>query len=144
LAALVEPEGEVVVRADPLGGVYGPGLQGDEQLAAGEIDRGGTEPLQHLASQAGDAHLQSLEVGQAVDLLVEPAAHLDAGVARRLGDQAEAVIELGPELQAAAEIHPGVHLLGGQAEGHRGEELGRFVLSFPVVGRPVAHLCSTA
>jgi len=101
---LMQAEGQVVVGADPLGGVDGAGLQRGEDLAAGHVDDGHAHALHHLAAQARHAHLQAVQVIDGVDLLVVPAAHLHAGGA---GDQhidAEVVIQLVPQLQAAAMV----------------------------------------
>src|SRR3546814_2237240 len=65
---------------------------------------------------------------------------LDAGVA---GDEelaAQLLVDLFGDLQAAAELHPGVLFLGVEAKGHGGEELGGRDLAYPVVRGAVAHL----
>src|SRR5690606_4867949 len=82
---LVDARGQVVVGTDPVGGVDHAGLQGGEHLAAGHDDRGGADAADDFAAQAGHADLQALEVLDAVDFLVEPAAHLHAGVAAQQG-----------------------------------------------------------
>src|SRR3546814_2168007 len=65
---------------------------------------------------------------------------LDAGVA---GDEelaAQLLVDLFGDVQAAAELHPGVLFLGVEAKGHGGEVLGGRDLAYPVVRGAVAHL----
>src|SRR3989338_5336081 len=92
--------------------------------ASGERLWHGAEARHDLAADAGDAHLEALEVGERLDLLAEPAAHLHAGVAAR--EVADVVFfqEIGRESQAPARIHPGVLLARSQPERHgaRSEE----------------------
>src|SRR3546814_3915945 len=104
------------------------------------VDDVGARSFEDRAAEAGNAHLEALEVLQRADLLVEPAASLDAGVA---GDEelaAQLLVDLFGDLQAAAELHPGVLFLGVEAKGHGGEELGGRDLAYPVVRGAVAHL----
>src|SRR5690606_5987398 len=72
---LVQAEGQVVVRADPVAGIDGPGLQGGKYLATGQVDRGRALSTEDFATQPGHTDLQALEVIQLVDFLVEPATH---------------------------------------------------------------------
>ena len=117
LGDLVEAELLVVVGADPFRGV-------DRALFQRRVDvasRGSaavTMPSadQHRAAEAGDAHLDALAVGDGLDLLAEPAAHLHAGVAAEEGDDVVVAVELVEQLLAAAVVDPGVHLPGVQAE----------------------------
>src|SRR3546814_8692559 len=74
LRALVEAEGEVVIGTDPLGGVDGAGLESRRNLAARQVDDVGARSFEDRAAEAGNAHLEALEVLQRADLLVEPAA----------------------------------------------------------------------
>ena len=140
LGHFVKAHDVVVQGAHPLGGVDDPALQVGEDLAARSQHHGAAGLGQHLAAQAGDAHLQALEVVDGVDLLVEPAAHLHAGVARRAGDQVEGGVGFFPQLQAVAAPEPGGHAHRVEAEGHRREPLGRRSLARPVVGRAAAGL----
>ena len=100
----VQPQGQVVVGADPFHGVDHPGLQRREDFAAGHRDRHAPDPPQHFAAQPRDAHLQALQVIQRTDFLVEPAGHLRAGIAGRQGHQGEGLVQLPPEFQAAAVV----------------------------------------
>src|SRR3546814_10949772 len=68
------------------------------------------------------------------------AAGLHAGVARGEELAPAFTVDLVGDLQAAAELQPGVLLLRVEAERHRGQELGGGKLALPVVGRPVDHL----
>src|SRR3546814_9885707 len=81
LRALVEAEGEVVLGTDPLGGVDGAGLESRRNLAARPVDDVGARRFEDRAAEAGNAHLEALEVLQRAGLPVAPAASLDARVA---------------------------------------------------------------
>ena len=140
LGDFLQAEREIVVGAHPLGGIHHAGLQGGEDLAARQGHGGAAGAPEHLAAEAGNAHLEALQVRQRVDLLVEPARHLHAGIAGRQGHQAKRRVQLPPQFQAAAVTQPAVHLLRGHAERHGGEEGGHRHLAAPVVGGPVAHL----
>ena len=69
--------------------------------------------------------------------------HLYPAVPGRGRDQTEPGVELGPELQATPTVKAAVPLLGRHAEGNGGEELSRFTLALPIVGRAMAHLGRT-
>ncbi len=144
LGGLVQTEGQVVVRADPVGRVDRAGLQCGEHLAAGQIHGGRAETRQHFAAEARHADLQPAQVVQRTDFLVVPAAHLHAGVADHHRLHAERCIGLLPELLAFALAQPGVHLDGGQAERNRGKELRGGHLALPVVGGAVAQFGGAA
>ncbi len=144
LGGLVQAEGQVVVRADPVGGVDGTGLQRGKHFAAGQIDGGRAETRQHFAAEARHADLQPAQVVQRVDFLVVPAAHLHAGVADYHRLHAEGGIGFFPEFLAFALAQPGVHLDGRQAERHGGEELRGGHLALPVVGGAVAQFGGAA
>ena len=88
-----------------------PDCQGRRDFAAWQVDDVAAGGLDHFAAEAGDTHLQALVVLQAVDVLVEPAAHLDAGVARREEFAAQFGIHLVGQFLAAAELQPGVLFL---------------------------------
>ncbi len=93
---------------------------------------------------ARHADLQALDVIQAVDFLVEPAAHLHGGIARRQRFHAVGCIGFVPQRLTAALAQPGVHFQGGEAERHAAEELRSRHLALPVVRGAVAHLGGAA
>ena len=76
----------------------------------------------------------------ALDLLAEPAAHLDAGVAARQAVHVVLGVELVEELVAAAVVEPGVHLAAVEAEGEGGADREGRVLAEIVVGAGMGHL----
>ena len=78
---LVEAELLVVIGADPFGGVDRALFERRIDVATGDLLRHDAELLDDLAGEAPDAHLQALHVGDRLDFLAEPAAHLHAGVA---------------------------------------------------------------
>src|SRR5207247_9575710 len=94
----------------------------------------------HLAAEPGDPHLETLEVGHAVDLPLEPARHLRAGAPARARNQAEGLVDFLPEVEPSALVEPGVHSLGAEAIRHRAEPLAGGRLPGPVVCRAVRHL----
>ena len=110
LRDLVQAELFVVVRADPFRGVDRALLQRGVDVAAGDLLRYEAELLHHHAGGAADAHLQALHVGQRLDLLAEPAAHLRAGVAAGEVDDVVLGVELAHQLEAVAFEHPRRHL----------------------------------
>ena len=103
---LVEAELQVVVGADPLGGVDRSLLERLIDLAAGNVLRHAAHALDHLAGEAADAELEALDVGDRLDLLAVPAAHLRAGVAGREVDDVVGLVELAHQLHAVAVVHP--------------------------------------
>ena len=140
----VQPQRDVVVRADPLGGIDGAGLQGGEDLRSGQRDGGAASPPQHFAAETRDAHLEALEIGDRIDLLVEPAAHLHAGIAAGERHQVERLVELAPEIEPAAVVEPRVHLHVGHAKRQRGHELRRGHFALVVIRRVVTHFDGAA
>ena len=119
LGGLVQAELAVLERADELGRVDDTALQRREDLAAGQQLDVDAERRVDLPGQPGDAHLQALQVGAGLDLLLEPAGHLHAGVAARQGDHAERRVDLVPQLLATAVVEPAVDALEVQPERHR-------------------------
>ena len=140
----MQAEGQVVVGADPVGGVDDVVLQGAEDFAAGQVNRGGAGAGEYFAAKTGHADLQAAEVFQAVDFLVEPAGHLHAGIAAWEWQNACGFVGLLPEFQPAAFIQPGVHFLGIHAEGYGGEERRCGAFALPVVGGAVAQFGGAA
>jgi hypothetical protein len=67
-------------------------------------------PAHHHTAESAGAELLALHVGQALDFLAPPAAHLRAGVATREADDVVLGVKLAHQLQAVAFVHPGRHL----------------------------------
>jgi hypothetical protein len=132
--------GAVLEGADELGRVDHAALQRREDLAARQHLHVHAQVGVDLAGQAGDAHLQALQVGDGLDLLLEPARHLHAGVAAGHGHHAEGRVDLVPQVDAAAVVEPAVHALEVHAEGHGGEVLRGEGLAGPEVAVGVVHL----
>ena len=97
LGRLVQAETAVLQWADPFGRVDDAALQRREDVAAAKAFHVDADGLIDLAAEARDAHFQALEVGQTFDRLLEPARHLDAGIAARHADNAEVVVNLVPK-----------------------------------------------
>src|SRR5438105_14382034 len=90
LRDLVEAELLVVVRPDPFGGVDGAFLERRIDVRTADQLRNDAELGEDQAGHAADAHLETAQVLDALDLLAIPAAHLAAGVAGE--DRLDAVI----------------------------------------------------
>ena len=136
----VEAELGVVVGADPLRGVDRALLQRGVDVAAGDLLRHHAELGEDLPGDAGDAHLEAVQVPDGLDLLAEPAAHLRAGVAARDGHGVVAFEERPQRLAPAARVEPGVELARVHAEGDGGVEGEGRVLADEVVGGGVRAL----
>ena len=108
LRHLVEAELLVVIRTDEFGGVDRALFQCRVDVAAGNLLRRDANLSHHLAGEAGNAHLQALEIIDGVDFLAEPAAHLGAGVAGRKRVEVVAGQEFVDQLVAAAGGEPGI------------------------------------
>src|SRR5690606_38766763 len=123
----------------PLGRIDASRLERLENLRARQGLGRAPELADHVAAEAGDAHLQATEVLHRADLALEPAAHLVAGLAGEEGDDAEAPRKLLPKLLAAAVVDPAQQLRAGHPHGHGGEEVEAAVLALPVVFRAVVE-----
>ena len=106
----------------------------------GDLLRHGAELRHHEAGEAGDAELQALEVGDRLDLLAEPAAHLGARVAARQAVHVVLGVELVQQVVAAALIQPGVHLARVEPEGERRADGEGRVLAEIVIRTGMGHL----
>ncbi len=80
-----------------------------------------------------------MQVGDGVDLALEPAAGLGAGVAGGEGVHAVGRYQFLLQVEAVSGVHPGVELLTVHAERHGGEEAVSGVLVEEVVGGRVRH-----
>src|SRR5262245_11068731 len=85
LGDLVETELLIVIGTDPFGSVDRAFFQGWIGITARDLLRNAAELGQSLASPSANPHLQALEVGDGVDLLAKPTAHLGAGIAAGYG-----------------------------------------------------------
>ena len=137
---LHKAEFQVIVRAHPLGGVDRALLQGLVDLAARNVLWHAADALDDSATEAANAELGALEVGQRLDLPAEPAAHLGAGVAHWEVDDVVLAIEVTQQFQAVAFVVPGRHLAAVQSEGDGTGQGEGLVLAEVVVGRGVGHL----
>ena len=137
---LVEAELFVVIRTDPFGGIDRAFFKRRIDVAAGKLLWHHAQLLHDFSGEAADAHLQSLEIVDGVDLLAEPAAHLAAGIAREEGDAVVALVEIVHQIPAAALHVPGLVEALVRAERHRGGEGKGRVLAEVVIGRGVSHL----
>ncbi len=140
LGDLVEAELFVVVGTDPFRGVDRALLERRVDVAGGDLLRHESQLRHDLARESPDAHLEPLEVGDGLDLLAEPAAHLRAGVAAQNRHDAEILDELVVQRLAAANVPPGVVLPLVEPERNGGAEGEGRVLAEVVVRRGVAAL----
>jgi hypothetical protein len=133
LGSFVELQEVVVVRTNPLGRVDGAGDQVFIDLAARQRHRRCAQLGHDVAAEARNTHLQTRAGRQRVDFLVEPAAHLHAGVAagqpfRPNSPQARPTA---PDRRRTSSRRRALGV--GQAERHSGERSPARVLAFPVV-----------
>ncbi|MNT28225.1 hypothetical protein D3C72_1638960 [compost metagenome] len=125
----VEAQLLVVVGPDPLGGVDGALFQRGIDIARRNLLRHRAQLGQNHAADSADPHVQAFQVGDRLDLLAVPAAHLHADVATDVVHDVVFLIERPQHLQAAAGMHPGVVLARAQAERQAGIESQRRVLA---------------
>ena len=138
---LVQAQDQVVGGPHELSAVDRALLDRRQDLAAGQRDLLAAQALEHAPGEAGDAHLQALQVAHRVELLGEPAAHLAAGAA--CGERNDAMlfgVELVEHVEAAALVQPGVLLALRQPERDSGAELLHGAEAHVVVRRRVAGL----
>ena len=140
LGGFVELHEAVVPRSHPLGGVDGAGHEVFVNLPAGQGDRRPTQFRNDIAAKARDTHLQAFKVVGGIDLLAEPAAHLNARVTGHQALQAKCAGQLVPEFLAAAEADPRVRFRVGQAERNGGIVCPAQMLALPVVIGGVVRL----
>ena len=88
---------------------------------------------------AAHAHFQALQVGNALDFLAIPAAHLGAGVAGAAALDVVLGVERIHQLAAVAMLHPGIHLAGGQAKRHGATKGKNRVFARKIVRRGLGH-----
>src|SRR5689334_6514840 len=98
----VQPELHVVVGSDPLGGIDHAPLEGGVDVGGRREDRGAADLGHDLAPEAGNAHLEALEIADGVDLPPEPARHLRGDRRPGARHQVERPVRFLPELQAIA------------------------------------------
>ena len=119
LGDLVQTQLQVVIRADPFSRVNRAFFQRLVNLAAGDVLGDHAQTLQHAAGESTATELQTLEVGNRVDLFAVPAAHLHAGIAHGEVNNANFGEVLAQQLQAIALVHPRCHLAAVQSEWNR-------------------------
>ena len=79
----IQTKRQIVVWANPLGGVDCTGLQRGENLTARQGHRRTTSTGQHFSAQSGNAHFQTFKIGNAVNFFIKPTAHLHTGITTR-------------------------------------------------------------
>ncbi len=140
LGDLLETELLVVIWSDPFGRIDRPLFKRGVDVATGNLLRHDADLLQHLACNSADAKLQPGEIGDGLDLLAKPAAHLGAGVAAGETDHTVFLEELISELHAAALIPPGILLARIEAERYRSIDGECRILADVIIRDGVAHL----
>ena len=98
------------------------------------------EPAHDLPARSRNPHLQALNVGDRIELAVEPATHLRTRAPAEEANQVELGEERLQELCASSLEQPRGLLARGQAEGNRRVEREGRVLSGIVVARGLADL----
>ena len=95
----LQSELAVEIGSDELGGIDHAALERRKDFAGGQQPHIDAERLIDAPGEAGNAHLQALEVIDLLDRLLEPAGHLHAGIAAQERHQVESVVDLAPELR---------------------------------------------
>ena len=127
---------------EPFGSVDNAALQVGVQFTTRHEYLRTASGFENTATQARNAHFQSLNVGNAVDFAVKPAAHLYAGITTKERHQTKLSIELFPELHTSSAHDPGRMLGGIQTKWDRGKKLRRRGYTSPVIARTRAHFSS--
>ena len=140
LGDLVQTQLQIVIRADPFGRVNRAFFQRLVNLAAGDVLGDHAQTLQHAAGESTATKLQSLEVGNRVDLFAVPAAHLHAGITHGEVNNTDFGEVLTQQLQAIALVHPRCHLAAVQAEWNRAIQRVGGVFTEEIVRGRVGHL----
>ena len=105
---LVQAELAVEIGADEFGGVDHAAFERRENVARRQQLRSTPSSLIDAAGETGNAHLETLEVLDLLDRLAEPAGHLHAGIAAQERHQIEFVVDLAPQFETAAVVHPAI------------------------------------
>src|SRR5262245_27811367 len=137
---LVQTELHVVMRADVLGGIDDPALEGGVDVARRQCDDGCAGPGDDLTAEAWDTHLQPLVISDRGNFLPVPSPHLRGGESARAWHEVEGSVGLLPELEPVALVKPGRHALWVHAERHRREPLERRLLRVPKDRPGAEHL----
>ena len=132
-----------MIGAYPLGRVNRAFFERLVNLATRNILRHTADTLKYLAAEAADAHFQALDVGERLDFLAVPAAHLGTRIATREIDDVVLGIELTHQFQAIAVVHPGGHLAAVEAEGDGAPQREGFIFAEEIVGRRVGAFNGT-
>src|SRR5262249_20352040 len=131
----VETKLFVIVGANPLRSVDCALFQRRIDVATGDLLRDGAKLAKRLAGPATDAHLNTFEVCRILELLVEPAAHLRAGIAHGQTAHIELLAEVVDQTLAFALIEPGILLARIESEWRRTEQRpGRILADVVVLG----------
>ena len=136
----VEAHLDVHSGPDPLQSVDRTAVERGVEFAGGDVGDIDSQLGHDFSGKAGDPHLEPFEVGDAVDRLAEPTAHLVAGVAAGEAVDTEFVVDFPHIFHSVAVVEPGILLGGGHPEGDGGEPDGIDIFALPVVGAAVAHL----
>src|SRR5262249_49091351 len=138
-----EPELLVIIGANPLGGVDSALLQRRVNVASSDLLRYAAKLLDRQAGKSADAEFEALEVGDFLDLLAEPSAHLAARIGRRQRVDVELLAELVEQPNAVAVIKPGILLPRIEPERDRAEQREGRVLAKIIVCARMARLDGT-
>ncbi len=140
---LVQAGLAVVPRTVPLHRIKPTARHRGGDLARRGEDGIDPQSCHHVATHAPDAHLETFEVIDVLDLPLEPPARLRSGRACQQGLYAGLDVSLFPQLLAAAEAQPSGMLVRGQSERDIAEEPEHRMLSGCKMRRRMQHL-STA
>src|SRR5215467_3996887 len=111
LSRLIQSEIHVSPGSDPLAAIDGAGFERIDDVAAGDGYHSGAHSPQHLCAKLWHTIAQPFEVFGSGHLLVEPAAHLHAGVQSHQRLYIELGVDLVPQCLTTAVVNPRAHLV---------------------------------
>src|SRR4029077_754033 len=137
----IEPERDIGARSDEFGSVDHSRLETHENFCRRSGLGRDAKSAIDLATEPQRAELEAAQVGEALYLAPEPAAHADPGITGHKGLYAKRGIKLIPQCLPAASIDPGDVLAGRQSKRHRRKEGSGRHLALPIKGSRVANIC---
>jgi len=139
----VQTQLQIVVRPDPFGCIDGSFFQSLVDFTGGQVLGHATQALDDLAGKAADAEFGALELGQRLERLAEPTAHLGTSIAHGEIDDVVTTVEVAQQLHAIAFKHPRIHLALVQAEWNGTAQGEGFVLAKEIIRGGIGHVDGT-
>src|SRR5262249_43909603 len=136
---LIEAQLLVIIRTYPFGGIDRALLQCRIDVTASNLLRYDAELAERFSGPTANAHLETSEVSGLLDFLVEPPAHLTAGIPHQQAFCVGIGGKLIDQFLTVARVEPSILLARIEAERHRTEQRPGRILANIVVLRAVPH-----